>query len=653
MKISLPLSNANAKSIIRLLTIGILLAAFMLPPPSQGMQLFSRNPQKKQFQEGVKQYNDQDYQQALQTFRELYDYAGFNPVATASHLMLVKSSQKVGLYLQSIRYGKEFLATYPSSSYVDDIYYAMAEAFIGLHQYQNAASYFVYSITQSSDEALARIALDQMLKVTDAFLSPDQVQSLVDGAIGRNERNLFQLAMLQEYIQSGEMSLASTTAMELGNSSLGDMLMPTFQALRKAIALDANKRVSIAVLAPLSGSYADIGHQLINGVRYALAQATDLPNVSIIPLDNRGSGLETVRQLERIIQHQRVAAVIGPVWSDNVVAGATSAAVGKVPLITPTATDNGLASLNRYVFQLNPDYETRGRAAAQFATDSLGLKLFATVSPADKQGKALTDAFTAEVERRGGDVVDQLWYTDKPEDLTDQWAHLRKIGFQLREQFEGGVDTSLIVPDSIRATLSDSEFVRLFRVKWKQYTEKVDSSKITLKYIDGMYFPIKNSDIDYIANQFAFYNFDTQVLGNVEWYDRDKLKQYSTYIDSMLIFSDYFIPQNSYSYQDFQAKFRQEMNTTPTALTLYGYDTMNLVLENIRKGIDTRESMAAALEKLHNVQGVARVITLDGMKPRVNQTLKVLQFTNQDLRLLDTLTVGPRKVHPLQSYFSE
>jgi len=641
------------KSIVWICTLGALLTVFMLPPSSQGRQIFSRNPLKKQFQDGVKQYNEQHYQQALRIFRELYDYTGTNPVATASQLMLVKSFQKVGLFLQSLRYGKEFLETYPTSSYVDDIYYAMAEAFLGLHQYQNAASYFVYSITQSSDEALARIALDQMLKVTDAFLSPEEVQSLVDGAIGRDEHNLFQLAMLQEYIQSGEMSLASTTAMELDNSSLGDMLIPTFQALRKAIALDANKQVSIAVLAPLSGSYADIGHQLMDGVRYALAQATDLPNVSIIPLDNRRSGLETVRQLNRIIEHQRVAAVIGPVWSDNVIAGATSAAVGKLPLITPTATDNGLASLNQYVFQLSPDYETRGRAAAQFATDSLGLRLFATVSPADKQGKALTDAFTDEVERRGGDVVDQLWYTDKPEDLTDQWAHLRKIGFQLREQFEGGVDTSLVVPDSIRATLSDSEFVRLFQKKWEEYTEDIDSSKITLKYIDGMYFPIKNSDIDYIANQFAFYNFDTQVLGNVEWYDREKLRQYSEHIDSMLVFSDYFIPENSYAYRDFQSRFRREMNTSPTALTLYGYDTMNLVLEVIRKGVDTRESMAAALTKIHDVQGIARRLTLDGMKSRVNQNLEVLRFTNQDLRLLDTLTVAPRKVHPLQSYFSE
>lgn len=643
----------SAKRILQLLALGTLFTVLILPPSSQGMQIFSKNPQKKQFQEGVKQYNQQNYQQALRIFRELYDYKGFNPVATASQLMLVKSYEKVGLYLQSIRFGKDFLAKYSNSSYIDDIYYAMAEAFIGLHQYQNAASYYVYSITQSSDEALARIALDRMLKVTDAFLAPAQVQSLVDGAIGQNERNLFELAMLQEYIQSGEMSLASTTAMELGNSSLGDLLQPTFQALRKAIALDASKQVSVAVLAPLSGTYADIGHQLVNGVRYALAGATDLPNVSIIPLDNQGSGIETVRQLERIREHQRVVAVIGPVWSDNVVAGATSAAIGKIPLITPTATDNGLASLNQYVFQLSPDYETRGKATAQFAMDSLGLRLFATVSPADKQGKALTDAFTAEVERRGGDVVDQLWYTDKPEDLTDQWEHLRKIGFELREKFEGGIDSSSIVSDSLRATLTEPQFKEVFAQKWKEYTEDIDSSKITLKYIDGMYFPIKNSDIDYIANQFAFYNFDTQVLGNVEWYDRDKLKEYSTYIDSMLIFSDYFIPQNSYVYRDFQSAFRREMNTTPTALTLYGFDTMNLILDNIRKGINSRESMASALDKVHNVQGIARVMTLDGMRPRVNQALKVLQFTNQDLRLIDTLTVAPRKVHPLQSYFSE
>jgi len=310
--------------------------------------------------------------------------------------------------------------------------------------------------------------------------------------------------------------------------------------------------------------------------------------------------------------------------------------------------------MNEYIFQLSPDYETRGKAAAQYAMDSLGLRLFATVSPTDRQGTALTDAFTAEIERRGGDVVDQLWYTDEPEDLTDQWEHLRDVGFQLREEFDGGIDTSLIVPDSIRATLSDSEFVRLFNEEFEDYIEEIDSSEITLRHIDGMYFPVRNSDVDYIAGQFAFFNFDSQVLGTVEWYDLDKLNEYSTYIDSMIIFSDYFLPEDSRDYNNFVTQFRLDMGTTPTNLHFYGYDSMNMLLDILRDGNTTRASITSALNASHQVAGMARIHTLDGVKSRVNQSVQVLQYDRRrGLNLIDSMIIGPRQIHPLQSFFAE
>ncbi|HKJ68381.1 MAG TPA: penicillin-binding protein activator [bacterium] len=632
---------------------GVFLYLILCTSSLQGGQIFSRHPARKEFSGGVKQYNNQNYQLALQTFRELYNYPEFNPVATATHLMLMKTYQRLQLYRQSVQFGKEFLSTYPSSSYLDDVYFTMAESFVGMEQYMNGASYYAYAITQAEDEALARMSLEQLLKVTDAFLNTEQVQALADGAIGRDESNIFQLALLQEYILDGEMSLATTTAMELERSVMKDMLIPTFQALRKAISLDAKKQMSIAVLAPLSGAYADIGRELLDGVRYALAQANDLANINLLPMDNQGTGLETVHQMQRMADHYRVVAVIGPVYSENVVAAATTAGISSLPLITPTATENGLAGLNAYVFQLSPDYETRGRAAAQYATDSLGLRLFATVSPADEQGKALTDAFTAEVEKRGGDIVDQLWYSDTPEDLNDQWRHLREVGFDLRTQFEGGIDTSHIVSDSLRETLSDSDFVEVFQKNYENYTEEIDSTDITLKYIEGMYFPIRNRDIDYIAGQFAFYNFDTQVLGNVEWYDLEKLNEYSSYINNMFIFSDYYIPEEAITYRGFVSDFRQEMNTTPSNLHLYGYDTMNLLLDLIRDGNMTRASIGRALGSIHQVSGIARVHTLDGISPRVNQSVRVLQYSRQRVRLEDTITTGVRKIHPLRSLLSE
>lgn len=635
-----------------LTTFSLVVLVIVAPDNTLTAQLFTPKSQlERQFEKGVRAYERQHFEEALQIFQNLYEnHRGF-PMTTANHLMLAKTYHHLGLDRKSINLSKQFIAQYPSSAYLDDIYFDMAEDYYVLQEYKNSANAFAYTIVHSRDNTLTRTSLEYLLKLADAYLSPDDVQSLVDGAVEPGQETVFRLALLQEYILSGEMSLASTTAMELEMSLQDEQLQPTFRALKKAISLESKAQVSIAVLAPMSGTASSIGREVVNGVRYALAEASDLPQVSIITLDNQGTSLKTVHRLQRIIQHQRVIGVIGPVYSENVIAGAALADIGNLPLITPTATENGLAGLSPYVFQLSPDYETRGRATAQFAVDSLGLHTFAVLAPADSRGKGLTDAFSAEVEKRGGDIVSQVWYSGTPEDLTPQFEHLRKIGWSLVTP--DTVDTSRIVSDSLRATMTDSEFVDLFEARMKDKAENIDSSSIHLSTIDGMYFPVGGGDVDYIAPQFAFHNFNTQVLGNVEWYDKSKLRQYSTYIDSIVMFSDYYLPERSNKFEQFVSDYRQRMGETPGSLHLYGYDSMNLLLNLIRQGNNTRQSVQVGLSTLNQVDGIIRTVTLDGERARVNQTVQVLQFIRNNLRHIATMTTGPRKVNPIESFLTE
>jgi len=607
----------------------------------------------RMFDRGVEAYNNRKYEIALSHFQQVQAQSGFNPMATANHLMLVKSYHQLGLERQGIELGKEFLKAYPSSTYRDDIYFTMAEAHLGLTEYENSVQYYAQAMLSTSDNALAHTALDYLLKITDTYLTIDEVQALVDGTLDSRKVQIYRLALLQEYIQNGEMSLASTTSMEIENQELMPILRPVFRATRKAISLDMDKKITIAVIVPLSGPSASVGKNILEGVRFALSRAEDLPQVSIIPMDNKAAGLRSVEQFSRAARHHRVVATIGPVYSENVISCAAMAGMQNLPLISPTATANGLAALNHYIFQLNPDFETRGKATAQYALDSLRLQTFAVVSPVTEQGKSLTDAFTAEVEERGGEVISQVWYSRDDEDLGDQFEHLRKVGFKIRADRQGPVDTSKIVSDSLRATLPDSEFVALFHKRMEERAEEIDSAAIELQAFDGMYFPVNHGDIDYIAPNIGFYNFDTELLGNVEWNDPEKLKQWSSYIDSMYIFSDYYFSEETFEGRSFVSEFRKEMNVTPTSLHLYGFEAMSLILRQVRNGVKTRRSLAEAFRSIHQVDGIARNYTLDGARQRVNQTLQVLQYTRQGLQRIDTLTVGPRRIHPMEMYFAE
>lgn len=638
-------SSGISRLLFAVLTIGLVVTVAAAQSPQTEYI-------RKLFQQGIEDYNRQSYQQALQHFQQVQAQSGFNPLTTANHLMMVKTYHQLGLNRQSVQQGKDFLRSYPTSSYRDHIYFTMAEAYLELGEYANSVRYCVRTIEHSPKDALDHAALEFLLKTTDIYMNIEEVQALVDGTVDSGEEQIYQLALLQEYIQTGEMSLASTTSMELEEVQLQPLLQPTFRAMRKAISLDMERQLAIGVIVPLSGPSKDIGREILGGARFALARADDLPQVSIIPLNNAGKALKTVQKYNQAVRHNRMVAMIGPVFSQNVIASAALAGINQMPLISPTATSNGLAALNEYIFQLSPDYETRGKGTAQFAVDSLNLQTFAVVSPVSEQGKALTDAFTAEVESRGGEVISQVWYSKDDQDLGDQFEHLRKVGFKLRADRMGPVDTSKIVSDSLRATMSDSQFVELFRKRMEERAEKIDSAEIQLQGFDGMYFPMNSGDMNYIAPTFAFYNFDTQLLGNVQWYDQDKLHQWSTHIDSIYIFSDYYLAEDTPEGRSFIAEFRKEMNTSPTSLHLYGFEAMSLILQQIRDGVESKRALVDRLNSVHSIDGIGRSYTLNGSPPRVNQTLQVLQYTRRGLHRVDTLTIGPRKTHPFWDYFN-
>jgi len=166
--------------------------------------------------------------------------------------------------------------------------------------------------------------------------------------------------------------------------------------------------------------------------------------------------VKTVKSMIRFAEDPSILTVIGPMNSDNATAAAAIANSYGLPMISPTATKEGISGLGSYSFQANSDLTVRGRSLAKFAVDSLGLKRIAILSPADNYGKEMTDSFASEIDKLGGEIVAQSWYYGIPENLRLQFSQFRRIGFRIREELfptEVPPDSAEILADS---TLSDS-----------------------------------------------------------------------------------------------------------------------------------------------------------------------------------------------------
>ena len=147
-------------------------------------------------------------------------------------------------------------------------------------------------------------------------------------------------------------------------------------------------QVKIGVAIPLMTNSSDAsekktGEQMLRGINDALEEyKKNKPaiTVTITAEDTKKDQSATLDILNRFGSDNTVIAVLGPIFSSELINNAGAAVFHKMPVISPTATVNFLAQNNPYVFQLNPTYDIRGRVMAKFAMKEMGMNNFIILS---------------------------------------------------------------------------------------------------------------------------------------------------------------------------------------------------------------------------------------------------------------------------------
>ena len=169
----------------------------------------------------------------------------------------------------------------------------------------------------------------------------------------------------------------------------------------------------------------------------------------------------------------------------------------------------------------------------------------AVVAPAERLGVELVDGFVEQADELGAHIVDIQWYSGLPVDLKNQFKALRKVAFRLEEQCNQ-VEIIDLQFDTLDQTLVISEEDFFPELVEEEEISSSDSSKIVLSSIDGIFIPIHPGDINYVGSQISSYNFDTQLLGNMNWYDLDELSQemIGPNVKGMIVFTDFIFPED-------------------------------------------------------------------------------------------------------------
>ena len=200
----------------------------------------------------------------------------------------------------------------------------------------------------------------------------------------------------------------------------------TFGVAGQALAADAGP-IKIGVYLPLTGQNAFGGQLELEGVRLAqkeMPKVLDRP-VELVVVDNKSDKVESANAVKRLIERDKVVALIGTYGSSLAMAGAEVAEKAAVPGVGTSCTNPLVTQGKKYYFRACFIDPYQGAAAASYAYETLGFRKAAVLMDMTSDyAVGLSSFFTRDFKKLGGEIVATLKYSTGDQDFTAQLTEL-------------------------------------------------------------------------------------------------------------------------------------------------------------------------------------------------------------------------------------
>ena len=194
------------------------------------------------------------------------------------------------------------------------------------------------------------------------------------------------------------------------------------------LAVPAAAEIKLGLYLPMTGPAAAMGQMVWEGVQVAhqlQPQVLGQP-VKLVLVDTRSDRIEAANAVSRLIEKDKVAAIIGEVISSDTLAGVPIAERAGIPNISPTATSPLVTQNRRFAFRAAYVDDLQGKVAARFAWENLKARRVAVlIDQAQDYCVGLANFFKQEFERRGGQIVSTSYIQTGDQDFSAQISALK------------------------------------------------------------------------------------------------------------------------------------------------------------------------------------------------------------------------------------
>ena len=344
---------------------------------------------------------------------------------------------------------------------------------------------------------------------------------------------------------------------------------------------DGGAGIVVGHVASMTGDTATFGRSADQGIRMAVEEINAGGGVlgaklEVVTEDDRSVTEEARSAAQKLIQRDRVKALLGEVASSRSLAAAPEAQRAKVPMISPGSTNPKVTEVGDYIFRACFIDPFQGAVMARFAADELHAKRLAILFDFKQDySVGLAQFFRDTVLANGGEIVADERYTSGDIEFRAQLTTIRAAS-----------------PDAI--------------------------------FVPGYY-----TELGLIAKQARELGINVPLLGGDGWDSEKTLEIGGDAVNGYFFSTHYAADSDNPRVQEFVKRFRERYGATPDAMAALGYDTAGILADGLKRaGSTDGPPLRDALAKTSNYEGVTGVITIDADHNAVKPAV-VLKIANR------------------------
>lgn len=356
--------------------------------------------------------------------------------------------------------------------------------------------------------------------------------------------------------------------------------------------------IKVGVYGDLTGQTSSFGQSTRNGIQLAVdeinaAGGVNGKKIELVVEDDQGRPEQAKTVVSKLVNQDKVVAVLGEVASTNSLAAAPVAQEAKIPMISPSSTNPKVTEVGDYISRVCFIDPFQGSTMAKFAATTLKAKTAAILGDVNSDySKGLTQFFEEEFTKQGGKVLAKEAYTQSDPDFKGQLTKIRDLK-----------------PDVL--------------------------------YVPGYY-----GQVGIIAKQARELGMEMPLLGGDGWDSPELWKLGGDALKNSYISNHYSADNPAPEIQNFVKNYKAKFNVVPDSLAALAYDAAKVLADALKRAGGTDSvKLKDAINSTKNFAGVTGTITLDDKRNAVKPAV-VLSLDPAGSKFTFKETIYPEGMTP-------